>query len=177
MWAILPTILPYESKYKVCPSWQNSCTEKYWSGLTAFPSNISLPRKQRKNWAHYDSVLSHSVVQATLQYLVHCSARLYVTYSAKIFLNFLSIYLNMPKNVPPYLGFHGVYNTSLYWVLIILQSTTEWTIAQHKTPIWYLASRLVLQNNCHLFSVKIQGHHFIWKVFFVTSFQPTYVLK
>lgn len=116
-------------------------------------------------------------IQVTLQYLMHCSTRLCVTYSVKIFSNFLSAFLNMPKNVPSYLGFHGVYDTSLYWVLIILQSMTVWTLAQHKTPIWYLASRLFLQNNHHLFCVKIQGHHFIWQVPFVTSFQPTYVLK
>jgi hypothetical protein len=51
----------------------------------------------------------------------------------------------MPKNVPSYSGFHGVYNASVYWVPIILQSMTVWILAQHKTSIWYLASRLVLQ--------------------------------
>lgn len=43
--------------------------------------------------------------------------------------NFQSVFLSMPKNVPSYLGFHGVYNTSSYWVLIVLQSTTVWILA------------------------------------------------
>jgi len=58
--------------------------------------------------------------------------------------NFLSVFLYMPKNVSSYLRFHSVYNTSLHWALITLQSMTVWTLAQHETPIWYLASRLVL---------------------------------